>query len=251
MNSNALATPISVLCILIAAGSLQAQQTIRLFDGESLDGWTTQNGQPVTQGWEARDGMLHLSTDGPQGGNILTDRQYGDFELSFEWKIAAGGNNGVKYRVRKFGNRTLGCEYQMIDDHGYRQPLPAKGATGALYDIHEPNAENLAHAIGQFNHSRIVVQGNRIEHWLNGHLIVLACVGSDEWNQRIAESKFADVDGFGRNHMGKIMLTDHNSEVWYRNIELKPLPPIVAYQPSAVRRARPRSLLRRIFRRKR
>jgi hypothetical protein len=79
--------------------------------------------------------------------------------------------------------------------------------------------------VGQFHQSRIVVWGTRIEHWLNGTLIVQAEVGSDEWQQRIADSKFSDVEGFGQPGPGKIMLTDHGSEVWYRNIFLMPLPP--------------------------
>jgi hypothetical protein len=250
MKSSALVPSIIAIILSAAAVSLEAGQSIPLFDGKTLDGWTTEGGQAVTRGWEAVDGMLHLNTDGERGGNIFTDREYGDFELSFEWKIAAGGNNGVKYRVRKFGNKTLGCEYQLIDDDGYLHKLPATGTTGSLYDIYEPSAAKSLNAIGQFNHSRIVVCGNRIEHWLNGQLIVVARVGSSEWDRRIADSKFSDVESFGRNRMGKIMLTDHNSEVWYRNIELTPLSVPTACPPVDQCDRRPRGLLRRIFRRR-
>ncbi len=236
--------------ILVAASTVAAGQPISLFDGRSLDGWTTQNGEPVTRRWEVADGLLHLKADRGRPLNIVTDREYGDFQLEFEWRIEPGGNNGVKYRVRKFGNRVLGCEYQIIDDDGYQHPLPAKGTTGALYDIYEPTEAKWLKPVGEFNHSRIVVQGNRIEHWLNGQLIVLAYVGSSEWDQRIAASKFAEVEGFGRNPVGRIMLTDHNSDVWYRKIVLTTLDLPVTCRPVTTCVSRRTSLLRRILHRR-
>ena len=236
------------MVFLAATTSLGAQQVAPLFDGKSLDGWTTVGGQPVTKGWEIVDGMIHLNTDGERAGPIVTKQEYRDFELRFEWKNVPGGNSGVKYRVRKFANKTLGCEYQIIDDDGYRVKLRPKGSTGALYDIYEPNSAKAVNPPGQFNRSRIVVRGNRIEHWLNGKRIVLACVGSNEWNRRIADSKFADVPEFGRNRAGKIMLTDHKSEVWYRNIELTPLPAPEECQLPCTRHRQRRGILERVFR---
>ncbi len=240
---------LTVATVLFAVTtSLEAQQVVPLFDGKSLDGWTTVGGQPVTKGWEVVDGMIHLNTEGERAGAIVTEQEYRDFELCFEWKNVPGGNSGVKYRVRKFGNKTLGCEYQIIDDDGYRVKLPPKGSTGALYDLYEPDISKSVNPLDQFNHSRIVVRGNRIEHWLNGKQIVVACVGSSEWNRRIADSKFADVPGFGRNRSGKIMLTDHKSEVWYRNIELTPLAAPETCRPTPMRGWKRRGLLRKALR---
>jgi hypothetical protein len=122
-----------------------------------------------------------------------------------------------------YGNRTLGIEYQVLDDDAHT--LKPKGMTGSLYDVYEPNEAKALNPVGEWNHSRIVVWGDHIEHWLNGRQIISAEVGSVEWSRRIAESKFAAVEGFGQNRSGRIMLTDHNSDVWYRNILLKPLPP--------------------------
>ena len=214
-----------IAVLLITVPSALAEDAIQLFDGKSLDGWTTGDGKPVTQGWEAVDGMLHLPATGDRAGNIFTDKEYDYFDLEFEWKIAVKGNNGLKYRVRNYGNRVLGCEYQILDDSAYLDQLRPKGLTGSLYDVYEPSNGQAANPVGEFNHSRVVVHGNYIRHWLNGELIVSAYVGSREWNRRIGESKFADIEGFGENRFGKIMLTDHRSEVWYRNIILKPLPP--------------------------
>lgn len=198
-----------------------------LFDGKSLDNWTTLDGQPVTRGWEVVDGMIHLKKEEKRSGHIITRDEYGDFELTFEWKIAPGGNSGLKYRVRKYGGRLLGCEYQVLDDDKYAKGrVRSKNSAGGLYDLYEPSDAKQLRPAGEFNSARIVVRGNRIEHWLNGQRIVEATVGDDQWNQRIAQSKFSDVEQFGRNRRGRIMLTDHGSEVWYRNIRFELLPEI-------------------------
>ncbi len=194
-----------------------------LFDGLTLQGWTTLDGKPVTRGWEVVDGMMHLNVAEGRGGEIVTDRDYGDFEFLFEWKIAARGNSGIKYRVRPYNGAWLGCEYQMIDDHELRGLRPNQ-LTASLYDLYPPRAPRELYPAGEFNRGRIVVQGNCIEHWMNGRLVVQAEVGSATWQERIAASKFSDREGFGANRLGRIMLTDHNTEVWYRNLFLRPLP---------------------------
>ncbi|MBC8355580.1 MAG: DUF1080 domain-containing protein [Planctomycetes bacterium] len=193
-----------------------------LFDGRTLDNWTTIAGQPVTTGWEVVDGVIHLNKEQGRAGHIISKHEYGDFELTFDWKIAEGGNSGLKYRVRKYGNKTLGCEYQIYDDEKASN-LPPRGSTGSLYALYEPNESKQLNPAGEFNSTRIVVCGNWIEHWLNGKRILTAIVGSPEWDERVAASKFSNEIEFGENRYGKIMLTDHGSEVWYRNIQLRPL----------------------------
>ena len=189
-----------------------------LFDGLTLEGWTTLQGDPVTTGWQAEDGVLHLPA-GKKGGHIITDRDYTDFVLDFDFKISPGGNSGIKYRVRDFDGRTLGCEFQILDDGADKYAkLAGNKLTGGLYDIYEPAPTRFMRGTSEFNRGRIVVRGQRIEHWLNGRRIVCAIVGSPEWQARVALSKFKSVDGFGANRSGRIMLTDHNNEVWYRNV---------------------------------
>lgn len=217
-------SPATWLAILFALAPvvLADEHLASPFDGTSLAGWTTQSGDPVTHGWEIVDGVIHLKKEDQRAGNILTAVDYGDFDLSFEFKIAPGGNSGIKYRVRSFGGRILGCEYQILDDWGLSHKRPTKGTTGSLYDVYEPAGnELLMRPQGEFNTARIVVRGSHIQHWLNGQLIVSACVGGPEWNHRIANSKFSDVEGFGHNRLGKIMLTDHGSEVWYKNFRMQ------------------------------
>ena len=208
--------------ILLLAARVAADQPAPLFDGKTLDGWTMSDGKPITHGWEVVDGMVHLKKEEKRAGHIVTKRSFGDFRLSFEWAIAAGGNSGLKYRVRKFDKGMLGCEYQIYDDE--QRKLAPRQSAASLYALYEPNEEKHLMPVGEFNSAQIIVQGNTIEHWLNGRKVLTATVGDDDWDQRIAESKFSKAKGFGRNRFGKIMLTDHGSEVWYRNIKLDVLP---------------------------
>lgn len=217
---------LSTMIVFFSGAYAAAQQPIPLFDGTSLQGWHRMDGKPVEDDWEIDAGTLHLKDLPGSGANLFTAQEYTDFELDFEWRISAKGNNGLKYRVRQYGNQYLGCEYQILDDAAYN--LNPRGLTGSLYELYEPSEAKHLKPVGEFNHSRIVVRGNRIEHWLNGARIVSAVVGTAEWDQRVAESKFSKYEGFGENRSGLIMLTDHNSEAWYRNIILTPLPPPVA-----------------------
>jgi hypothetical protein len=197
---------------------------IPLFNGTSLDGWVTSGGEPVTRGWVVEDGMLVRAS---RGGSIFTAKEYGDFDLRFDWKIARRGNSGVKYRVSFFekgvyGNPGwLGCEYQLFDDVG--RPTGPEHSTGAIYALVPPSADKKLRPVGEFNESRIVVRGSRIEHWLNGTKIAEADTSSQDWHERIAASKFNDVAGFAQNTKGRVELQDHGSKVWFRKIVLRPL----------------------------
>ncbi|MCC7476149.1 MAG: DUF1080 domain-containing protein [Pirellulales bacterium] len=197
------------------------------FSGNLLDAWMTEKGEPVTEGWEYVDGVIHLKKTGKRIGAIVTKREYGDFSLSFEWKIAPGGNSGIKYRVRKYSNRNsrnYGLEYQVLDDLGYpKQPVQPVYRAGALYGLYAPNNSKQLLPVGEFNQGRIVVKNNHIEHWLNGQQVVTADIGNPDWLRRVKASKFDGLKKFGQNTKGRIMLTDHGAEVWYRNFEFKVL----------------------------
>jgi len=213
-----------VLFFVVSIDPAVAEQTIHLFDGKSLDGWTTASGNPVAHGWAVENGMLIRNG---RGGSIFTKNEYGDFDLSFEWRIARRGNSGVKYRVAFYERGVyghpgwLGCEYQIYDDAS-RRPQP-KFSTAAIYELVPPSADKELRPAGQFNTARIVVQGTKIEHWLNGNKVLEADSSSGDWNQRIADSKFGDVKDFFKNRKGRIELQDHGHKVWFRNLLLRPL----------------------------
>lgn len=203
----------------------EPEEWVTLFDGKSLDGWVTGDGKPVTEGWKVEDGLLHCPG---RVGSIYAAKEYGDFELEFEWKIQKGGNSGIKYRLVHyekglFGRpNSLGCEYQIFDDMN-RKAAPVNQAA-AIYDLIAPNDQKKLLPHNEFNKGRIVAHGPKLEHWLNGKLVVAADISSDEWKKQVAQSKFSVVPGFFTKPKGKIQLQDHGNKVWFRTVKIRELP---------------------------
>ncbi len=205
------------MCVNVSAQSYgqQAGTPIMLFDGQSINGWTKANGQPHP-GWVVEDGTLFRKAG---GGDLFHEETWRDFELHFQWKISKGGNSGLKYRVKKYGNAWLGCEFQLLDDANTKE----KNKTAGLYAVYDPVDHKPIVQPEVWQSSKIVVCGDRIQHWLNGVLVVQANVGSADWKSRVADSKFRDRPGFGENRDGRIFLQDHGNPVWFRQIILVPL----------------------------
>ena len=197
---------------------------IQLFDGKTFKGWTASGGKPVTKNWSIEDGMLALNG---VGGSLFSADEYGDFDLSFQWKIAPHGNSGVKYRVNYYEKGIygrpawLGSEYQIFDDASSKPTT--RESSGALYGLYPPEAERVLKPAGEFNDSRIVVRGSKIEHWLNGTKVVSADMSTDDWQQKVNASKFKGAKDFMKRPKGHIELQDHRSRVWFRDIKLTPL----------------------------
>ena len=205
--------------------SASAQDAKPLFNGKDLTGWTSADGKPVTAttGWIVEEGgVLHRAA---KGGDIFTAEEYGDYELTWEWKIAAAGNSGLKYRVLQYpGKGNLGCEYQMLDDAKHPDgKIGPHRQTAALYDILPPAADKPLKPVGEWNASKIIVKGNTFEHWLNGTKVLSVDLSSETFKAARAKSKFKNVPQFAENAKGRIMLQDHGDEAWFRNIALKPL----------------------------
>jgi hypothetical protein len=189
-----------------------------LFDGRSFQGWRrVDNPAPPIRGWKIEDGILKKIA-GERGGNLVTDETFEEFELVWEWKLPARANNGVKYFVRDFRGQALGHEYQLIDDARIRNE---KQRTGSFYDILPPNPDRKPPRVGDWNESRIVVLGQKVQHWLNGEKILEYELGSAVVLESVASSKFKDVPDFGRRVRGRIMLTDHGDEAWFRNLRIR------------------------------
>ncbi|MCA9149671.1 MAG: DUF1080 domain-containing protein [Planctomycetales bacterium] len=213
---------LSFAVAVLMAAAAAAQQWEPLLLDSSLSNWTQADGTQPGAGWELDQGVLHLQQGTQRGGNLLSRDEFGDFELVFEWKIAARGNNGVKYRVRDYHGKTLGIEYQLIDDVDYGGLRPEQ-TTASIYDLFAPASDKPLRPIGEFNRSAIVVRHQHLEHFLNGRLVAEQQIGDPTWRQHVADSKFADAGDFGENVIGRIMLTDHNSEVWFRNMFVRRL----------------------------
>lgn len=200
-----------------------------LFDGKSFTDWREYN-RPMfrAEGWSIDDGCLKNGKGngrpGSSGGDIVTVEHFADFDFRFEWKIVPGGNSGVKYFIneQRDRNAAIGHEYQLLDDaehpDGKNGPIRQ---TGALYSLIPPNGGKKLRPVGQFNESRIVVQGKHVEHWLNGTKIVEYELESQPLLAAIAKSKYKSVPGFGTKFKTSILLQDHGFEVWFRNLKIR------------------------------
>lgn len=195
---------------------------ISLFDGKSLKGWRKYNGKEPGRAWVAEDGVLHLKQRG--GGTIISEQQFGDFELQLEWKVAKGSNSGIMYRVRE-GDRApyfSGPEYQILDDANHRDGKNPKTSAGSLYALVAPEGKELK-PVGEWNTCRIVLKGSHLEHWLNGKKVVEIEMHSPKWESLVKASKFAKWKPFGTVKKGHIAIQDHGDPVWFRSIRIRAL----------------------------
>ncbi|MEM6504247.1 MAG: DUF1080 domain-containing protein [Planctomycetota bacterium] len=169
-------------------------------------------------GWAIEaDGSLR-AVDGAV--DIVTRKQYSDFDLRMEWKLGKGANSGIMYRVAQRGNHPhdTGPEYQIIDD-----PRIHMSSTGSLYGLIKPNENAKANPAGNWNSSRIVLKDNRVQHYLNGELVVEYVWGSDDIKARLKRSKFRSWKGYMQQETGFIGFQSHGKDLWLRNIKVKDL----------------------------
>ena len=197
-----------------------------LFDGKTTQGWRVFKQDKVNDGWQVIDGnLVALGKGGDLGGDIITTDRFEDFELYLEWAITEGGNSGMFFHVLEDNYPTVyatGPEYQLIDDAGFPQKLEEWQKTGANYAVH--NAENKKlKPVGEFNTSGIKVKDGYVEHWLNGEKIVEYELWTDDWKERVKNSKWKDYRGYGLARKGHIGLQDHGSVVKFRNIKIRDL----------------------------
>jgi hypothetical protein len=195
-----------------------------LFDGKTMNGWRTYSTK-TPGGWEVLpDGTLHAIAK-VKGAEIITEKKFKDFELSWEWKVPPKGNNGIKYFVTEERPKAPGPEYQMIDDSGHPDALRGGGLhqTGAFYDVLAPAADKPVRPAGEWNQSRIVARGNHVEHWLNGKNVLTFELDSPEVKAGLAKSKFPKNERFGEHIEGHIMLTYHQDDCWFKNIKIREL----------------------------
>jgi hypothetical protein len=205
-----------------SAGDDETSGWHTLFDGTSTDQWRGYRADTMPSGWKIVDGTL--TRVGP-GGDIVTRDQFRNFELTLEWNIAPGGNSGIMYRVREDSQHTYqsGPEMQVLDDARHPDGKSLLTSAGALYGLY-PTTRGVVKPPGEWNAVRIVVNGNHVEHWLNGVKVVDAELGSPDWEKRVSEAKFKEWPQFGRAKRGHIALQDHGDWVAYRNIKIKVLP---------------------------
>ena len=201
----------------------QQQKWELLFDGKSTDKWRSENSKSFPKkGWEIIDECLVSKG----GGNILSLEEYGNFEFKWDWKMeSVGGNSGIKYFVKEFNDPTLGkylgIEYQMLDD-GKMDPASVF-SLGSVYELYPPSTDKKAKPVGEWNQSLVISKGLHVEHWLNGFKVAEYERGSADFKGRVSKSKFKNVNGFGLQPKGLLMLTDHGATVYFKNLKVQKL----------------------------
>ena len=202
-----------------------------LFDGRSTNGWKSSKGDEFPKhGWEVKDGVLSVLSgkDSPErGGDIVTKKEFGAFDLKFDFMITEGANSGVKYGIGNNGPG-LGLEYQILDDD--KHPDAKQGVVGnrtlaSLYDLIPANKERrFVKGVGEWNRGRIVVcSDGTVQHWLNGRKVVEYTRGDNIYKALIARSKYAKYENFGMAEKTPILLQDHGDNVHFRSIKIKEL----------------------------
>ena len=209
---------LAALLLAGAVGGLATEPGFEsLFDGRTIEGWTLLPRESGRGAWRVVDSML--TVDG-RPGNLASEGEFGDFELRLEWKVGPGGNGGVFYRVTEDGGAWGDAiEYQLADNARQASQANPDRRAGAAYGLYPPR-EGLAKPAGQWNTLRIVARGKRVEHWLNGRKAVEFEVDSEDFRRR-ASARFPDRPTFAKARSGRIVLQDHGSTVWFRNLRIR------------------------------
>lgn len=211
-----------------------AQGWTLLWDGKTTDGWRgAKMDEFPSKGWEIRGNELVVSkNDGREstnGGDIVTTKQYKNFELMVDFKITKGANSGIKYFVdpglNKGEGSAIGCEFQILDDLVHpdaKMGFNGNRTMGSLYDL-MPSPLDKPYVSGMFNTAKVVVNGNHVEHWLNGIKLLEYDRNNYLWNTLVSHSKYKNWPDFGNSPTGHILLQDHGDEVHFKNIKIKEL----------------------------
>ncbi len=205
------------------------KSTLTLFDGKTLNGWHGFNKSGKVENWTVQDGSLVClgAAKDAHGGDLVSDREFTDFELSWEWKVDKGSNSGVMYHVieglQYKAPYETGPEYQIIDDIGFPAQLELWQQTGADYAMTPANDQKKLSPIGEWNTSKIVFNKGHVEHWLNGKKIIEFQAWTDDWNKRRTTGKWKDYPDYGKAATGEIALQDHGNKAYYRKIVIKEL----------------------------
>jgi hypothetical protein len=190
-----------------------------LFDGQTLKGWRGYRKQTCPEGWQVIDGAI---TRVANAGDIITEEQFGQFEFRFQWRVDPGANSGVMYHVTEKHPHpwNTGPEYQILDNKKHADGRNLKTSAASLYGLIAPSRD-VTRPAGEWNDGVIRIQGQHVEHWLNGVKVLEYNKGGEEWDKMIAASKFKAMPDFGKPTKGHINLQDHGDRVAYRNLRIK------------------------------
>jgi len=226
-----------IVILLLISCSNTDKEWIYLFDGETTNGWRAYNGKEIPKKWAAVDGELtfnsdlKLEKDWIGGGDIIYYKEeFEFFELYLEWKLPKGGNSGIFYNVQEGYEApyAISPEYQILDDIGWEEINNAKleewQKAGANYAMHEADLDKKKlNPAGEWNSSKIIYTNNKVEHWLNGELLLEFVPYSEDWYFKRNSGKWDKFPDYGKYKKGYIALQDHDSPIWFRNIKIRKL----------------------------
>lgn len=208
-----------------------------LFDGKSTNGWHTYGKESAGQSWTVKDGAIFLdeankkNLSDKEGGDLVTNEEYDNFDLKLDWKIGPKGNSGVIFYIHEDPAKypatyNTGLEMQVLDNGTPIKPGHPDGKlythrAGDLYDLLA--AKEVANAQGEWNQAEIKCLNGKLDFYLNGEHTLSTTLWNDNWKEMVAISKFKSMPGFGTYKKGKISLQDHGEDVWFRNIRIKRL----------------------------
>lgn len=188
------------------------------------ENWRNFKADTISSQWEYQNGVLQLAGRG--GGDIVTKKQYDNFELEMEWKISEGGNSGLMFHVVEADSLGAtyhsGPEYQLLDNERHPDAKIETHRSGDNYDLQKSTVETVKPA-GEWNKTRLVVNEGKVEHYLNGEKVVEYELWTPEWEEAVANSKFAQFPAYGKAKEGHIALQDHGDQVSFRNIRIREL----------------------------
>ncbi|MEQ9097852.1 MAG: DUF1080 domain-containing protein [Imperialibacter sp.] len=207
-----------------AATGDQPENSTLLLEGNTLDQWQMYS-QDSIKGWSLINGELHASGAGWDANeDIITKKTFANFDLSLEWKVAPENSSGIFFYVQRDSDQPIyesAPEYQVMDDKGWPQQMKPNQYTAANYAMHAPIGTEVKPA-GEWNTTRITVNYPHVEHWLNGVKVVEYDFGSEDWENRKASGKWAEVPNYGKAKSGHIGL-QNAGKVVYRNIKIRQL----------------------------
>ncbi|MGI4021894.1 MAG: 3-keto-disaccharide hydrolase [Janthinobacterium lividum] len=214
------------LAFIALTPAVFAQKQSALFDGKTTKGWHSYLKSTVEPAWTVVDGALQLNPKAEGQGDLLTDKEYENFELAVEWRISAEGNSGIIFGVHEDPtfNATYdtGVEMQVLDNKGAEDNKKANHLAGSLYDMKAPS-KDVAKPAGEWNMVKLRKEKGHLTFWLNGTKIVETQMGSPEWETLISNSKFKTWKNFAKYPKGHIALQDHGHDVSFRNIKITQL----------------------------
>jgi hypothetical protein len=199
-----------------------------LFNGKDLDGWHNFKAQGVRPGWQVQDGVL-VCADARNAGDIVTAGKYDWFDLQLDYNISEAGNSGIMFHVSDAGNTTwaTGPEFQLEDNKAAADPIRC----GWLYALYQPPNDpktdkpiDATKPAGEWNHLRLLVTPEKCEHYINGVKYFEYVLGSADFTNRVAKSKFGTMPLFAKSNSGYIALQGDHGKVSFRNIKLLPIP---------------------------